>query len=135
MNSLLPMTRMLDALNGNLEAWRPLETACSLPPRADILENDQEFLILMDMPGVTSENLDLSVEDQTLSVKAEREMPLPEGYEARRRERLDRASFHRSFSLGNAVDVDKIGAKLDQGVLRISLPKSHKVLPRRIQIK
>lgn len=134
MNSLIPLTRIFDAaLTNGLE--QNLERAWTASPRADILEGEREFRIAMDLPGIRAENLEIGLENQTLTVKASRESDLPEGFQPRRRERPDTGRFERTFTLGNAVDADKIGARLEDGVLMITLPKSDKSLPRRIEVK
>ena len=138
MNTMLPMTRVLDALS---HFDRYPSRRCTIDhswhdtPRADILEGDKDYRIMIDMPGVKAENLDINVENQTLQVKAEAENQVPDGFTSRRRERPAHAEFARSFSLGNHVDLDKISAKLDNGVLTITLPKSETSLPRRIEIE
>ena len=106
MNTLFPVTRMLDAALNNL-TWNEGDGSVGRTPRADILEGDKEFRVLMDLPGVKHEDLDLSIEDQTLWVKAERKESVPEGFEARRTERAGHVTFSRTFSLGNAVDVER----------------------------
>jgi len=133
MNTLFPVTRMLDAALNN--TWNEGDGSVGRTPRADILEGDKEFRVLMDLPGVSREDLDLSIEDQTLWVKAERKESVPEGFAARRSERSGHVTFSRTFSLGNAVDADGIGAEFKNGVLTITLPKSERSLPRRIEIK
>jgi HSP20 family protein len=136
MNTLFPVTRMLDAaLNGQLDNWNETDGSTGRTPRADILEGEKEFRVLMDLPGVLRENLDLSIEDQTLWVKAERAETVPEGFESRRNERAGHVTFSRTFSLGNVVSTEGISAEFKNGVLTISLPKSEKSMPRRIEVK
>ena len=136
MNTLFPVTRMLDAaLNSSCNTWNEADGSIGRTPRADILEGEKEFRVLMDLPGVLHDNLDLSIEDQTLWVKAERTESVPDGFEARRKERSGQATFSRTFSLGNAVNVDGIKAEFKNGVLTITLPKSEKSMPRRIEVK
>jgi HSP20 family protein len=136
MNTLFPMTRMLDAaLNGQLDNWNKADGTPGRTPRADILEGEKEFRVVMDLPGVPHEDLDLSIEDQTLWVKAERTETVPEGFESRRKERAGQVTFSRTFSLGNSVNADGISAEFKNGVLTISLPKSAKSMPRRIEVK
>ena len=136
MNTLFPVTRMLDAaLNNSCGTWNEADGSVGRTPRADILEGEKEFRVLMDLPGVLHENLDLSIEDQTLWVKAERTETVPEGFEARRSERSGKVAFNRTFSLGNAVDTEGIKAEFKNGVLTITLPKSEKSLPRRIEVQ
>jgi HSP20 family protein len=136
MNTLFPVTRMLDAAMKNpCNTWNEADGSRGRTPRADILEGEMEFRVLMDLPGVQHQDLDLSIEDQTLWVKAERKESVPEGFEARRNERAGHVTFSRTFSLGKAVDVEGIGAEFKNGVLNITLPKSEKSLPRKIEVK
>ncbi len=136
MNTLFPVTRMLDAaLNNSCGTRNEADGSVGRTLRADILEGEKEFRVLMDLPGVLQENLDLSIEDQTLWVKAERSESVPEGFETRRSERTGQATFSRTFSLGNAVNADDIKAQFRNGVLTITLPKSEKSMPRRIEIQ
>jgi len=104
-------------------------------PRTNILEGDKDYRIVMDLPGVRNEDLDISVEDTTLTVKAERNLEAPEGYASRRSELTGKISWRRSFDLGAAIDAEKIGAKLEQGILTVTLPKSEKTMPRRIAVQ
>ena len=134
MNTLIPLTRVFDAaLNGQID--RNLDTVWTQSPRADILEGEKEFQIAMDLPGVKADNLEINLENQPLTVKASRENSFPEGFEPRRRERPKGGIFERSFTMGIVVDADKISATLENGILMISLPKTDKSLPRRIEVK
>lgn len=136
MNTMMPVSRMIDAaLNNNFGTCRTPDNGWAQSPRADILEGEKDFRILMDLPGVSADKLDISLENQTLTVKAEREISVPEGFETRRRERSGQATFTRNFSLGTAVAQDGINAKLDDGILQITLPKSEQSLPRKIDVK
>jgi HSP20 family protein len=136
MNTRFPMTRMLHATrNNSCQTWNEADGTCGRTPRADILEGEKEFRVLMDLPGVPHADLDLSIEDQTLWVKAERKESVPEGFESRRNERFSNVTFNRTFSLGNAVNVDDISAEFTSGVLTITLPKSEKSMPRKIEVK
>jgi len=132
MTTLFPLARLLDA---SLDTIRETAYATDLVPRADVLESDREFRILMDLPGVTNDALDINLENQTLTIKAETNNTVQDGFEIRRHERADQARFSRSFNLGSGVDVDHIAAQLDAGVLQITLPKSKASLARRIEVK
>ena len=137
MNTLLPVNQLFDAAFGSRDhAGSPnRDQVFKRVPRANILEGDKDYQIRMDLPGVKTENLDINLEEQVLTVKAERSFELPEGYQTRRQELPGKVSFARSFDLGTAVDADKIGAKLEDGLLLITLPKSEQSLPRRIEIQ
>ncbi len=134
MNTLLPMTRLIDAaLNNRAEGWAP-HAGCATTPRSDVIEGEKEYRILMDLPGVRNEDLEINVEHQTLTVKANRTLDLPEGFESQRRERSTLVDFARTFRLGNAVDAENIRASLKEGVLELTLPKSEQSVARRIEI-
>lgn len=134
---MYPIAHLLNAaLDSNARTCQPNQAAPSArTPRANILEGEQDFRILMDLPGVRNEDLDLSLEDDTLTVKAERSLEVPEGYKSRRTEAVEKLSFQRSFNLGSTVDTDKVGAKLENGILTITLPKSEKTVARRIDVQ
>ena len=135
MNNLLPVTRMLDALTCGLDSWNPAEGDIWHAPRADILEGEKEYRILMDLPGVLTSDVEINVEGQTLTVKAQRAGDVPPGFTLRRHERPGPVSFSRSFTLGSAVDAETIAAGFENGVLQVTLPKSERSLPRRIEVK
>ncbi len=135
MNNLLPVSRMLNAaLNGELDPWLEADTEGQWTPRADILEGETEYMIVMDLPGVNSDELELNLDKQTLWVTTKVEHDVPEGFKTLRRERPSRTAFSRSFKLGTGIEQDKVEAKLEKGVLRILLSKSEQSLPRRIEV-
>jgi HSP20 family molecular chaperone IbpA len=139
-NSLIPMSRIDEMLDGffGTRSW-PLAPGNGRQirhlPQADILEGEKDYLIRLDVPGATRENLEIHLEDQTLTLKAERELPAPENYQVRHKELPSKLIFERTFNLGREIDADHISAKLENGVLTVTLPKSATALPRRIEVK
>ncbi len=136
MNTFLPMRRCLDT--AFFEPSRlyglPTEQSVNRTPRADILEGEKNFLVRLDMPGGGVDDLDINLENQMLTVKAEREFSTPEGYDARHREIPANVNYERSFNIGKSVDVDGINAKFENGILEITLPRSAKSMPRQIEV-
>lgn len=94
-------------------------------PACDIIENDSEFDIRVDLPGMNKEEIDLKITNHVLTVQGERETV--EGKEPRyvRRERKT-GSFSRSFVLPEDVDTDRIKARFEDGVLSVDVPKLKK---------
>ena len=131
---MYPIAHLINALETSPATCRPMPYGES-QPRTNILESEQDYRILMDLPGIRNEDLEISLEDETLTVKAERNYEVPEGYQSRRRESSGKVTFRRSFDLGTAVDAEKIDAKLDGGILTVTLHKSEKTMPRRIEVK
>lgn len=102
-------------------------------PRFDIWETDDELLLYGDLPGVTPENLDIRFENRELTIHG-KVSPRYEGVEPFVGE-YGVGDYHRTFSVGEAIDAEKISAEMHHGVLTVHLPKSEKVKPRRIEVK
>jgi HSP20 family protein len=101
-------------------------------PAIDICETDKELMIFADMPGVKSDGVDIEVKEGILSIEGK----VPE--EKKTGEQLlmeyRRGSYFRSFRITDLVDADKIAAAISDGVLKVTLPKSEKTLPRKITV-
>jgi HSP20 family molecular chaperone IbpA len=102
-------------------------------PSTDVYETEDGLTLMMEMPGVTRENLDVSLEDGVLTVEGRLEFSKYEGLEPVYTE-YNVGHYARSFSLSDKVDQANIGAKLEDGILTLSMPKSAAALPRRIAI-
>jgi HSP20 family molecular chaperone IbpA len=103
-------------------------------PSVDIFETDQSITMLADMPGIDSANLTIDLRDNTLTIAGE--LPEPDGDEEEIiYKEYESGKFYRQFSLSNEIDQDKIDAKLNNGVLRLTLPKVEKAQPRQISVK
>jgi HSP20 family protein len=131
---MYPIAQWINAALDNNPAARVM-TGCEHLPRTNIMEGAEDYRILMDLPGVRNEDLEISLENDILTVKAQRSLETPDGYTNRRLEMPGKVEWSRTFDVGGGVDTEKISAKLDQGVLMLSLPKSEKNLPRRIQVQ
>lgn len=103
-------------------------------PAVDILETDNEIVLKADLPGVNPDDVDISVQDGTLTLKGERrfESGVKEDH-YRRVERLY-GSFVRSFALPPTVDADQLQAEYRNGVLELTLPKRPKAKPKQIKV-
>ncbi len=104
-------------------------------PAVDIKETDNEFVIHADLPGVKSEDIDVTAEDGILTIKGERESNKTQ--EKENYKRIERFSGHflRRFTLPDSADLEKISAKTKDGVLELVIPKVEKVKPKRIEVK
>jgi HSP20 family protein len=101
-------------------------------PEVNIFETPGGYLLEGEMPGVTREGLEITLEGNTLTIVGHRKEA---DFGAAPLYRESRAgSFRRVFELDPAIDTSKINAKMDQGVLRLHLPKAEKVKPRKIQV-
>lgn len=104
-------------------------------PAADVLETEGQFRVVLDLPGLDAQSIQVDVKDETLSVKAARRAPAPlEGESVHRRERTF-GTYYRAFTLPKTVDASRVEARYEQGVLTVVLPKRDEARPRTIQVK
>lgn len=92
-------------------------------PDCDIVESEEEYNILLDLPGMVKKEIEISLKDSVLTIKGRREFLLAEGEEIKRRERKNGA-FARSFAVPHNVNTAEVKANFKNGVLTISMPKS-----------
>ena len=102
-------------------------------PYADIYETDEALSVVMEIPGVEKQNLDIALENDLLRVDARIDFSKYEGMEPVYTE-YNVGHYSRSFTLSKKIDQDAISAQLDDGVLTLTLPKAKEAQPRRISI-
>ena len=102
-------------------------------PRFDIFENNEEYVLIGDLPGVEPSNLDVKFENQELMIFG-RILPRYSG-EHCFAEEYGVGDFRRSFTIGEVVDSSQISAELKAGVLTVHLPKRPDAKPRKIAVK
>ena len=95
-------------------------------PDCDIIESESEFKIVIDLPGLAKKEIGISLKNQVLTIKGERDIKAGEGEEFKRQERK-RGAFARSFALPKNVNTAEISANFKNGVLTVSMPKSEKL--------
>lgn len=106
-----------------VDRMTPESIADGFRPRADIVESDKEFKLMLDLPGMSKSEIALAVKEDVLTVKGERVIELSEGETFKKQERRPGA-FSRSFALPQDVNTAEIKAKFSNGVLSVILPKS-----------
>ncbi len=103
-------------------------------PKTDIYETEEAWLLVLDLPGADENGTDISIEKQVLTITADVETSVPEGFERVHTEFPPR-HYERSFRLPEEVDTSQIEAIVKNGVLRLSLPKSTAARPHHITVK
>ena len=98
------------------------------------LDTAEQLVLRAEVPGVAEEDLDVTIDQETLTLKGTRKIEIPEGYTVHRQERAE-TTFARSFSLPCKVDADKTQAVLKDGLLTVNLPKAPEVHARQIAVK
>ena len=126
MNTLTRENRSAASGNGHA-ATEPF-----VAPAATVLENGDGYTLEVEMPGVNKEGVEMWVENNELTIVGRRSLPTIEGTLLHREIRPE--NFRRVFELDPSIDTGKIAAKVEQGVLRLSLPKAEQVKPRKISV-
>jgi HSP20 family protein len=104
-------------------------------PAVDIKEEENQFVIQADVPGIDPKDIEITMEGGVLTIKGERTSEKEEEKEGYRRVERAHGTFYRRFALPDTANADKIEATGKDGVLEIVLPKHEKVQPRRITVK
>jgi HSP20 family protein len=115
------------------EGESPL-TAASFVPAVDIYEDANKVVLKLEVPGIEEKDLDLRVENNTLTVKGERKFEKEEKEENFHRIERRYGSFYRAFTLPSTVDTEHIGASYNAGVLKLELAKKPEAQPKQIKI-
>src|SRR5437763_16114549 len=99
-------------------------------PPSSVIEGSDGYTLEVEMPGVNKDGLDISIENNELTISGRRSFPAVEGTLIHRESRLE--NFRRRFELDPSIDANQISAKIDQGLVKLTLPKAEHVKPRKI---
>lgn len=112
------------------------ETMSSWAPLMDVLEREGEIVLRAELPGLTEDDVEITVENNTLALRGEKRFE-EESEEKGVYRRVERryGSFYRSFTLPSTVDQEHIDANFHNGVLELHLPKVEQAKPRKISVK
>ncbi|HEY7637149.1 MAG TPA: Hsp20/alpha crystallin family protein [Gemmatimonadales bacterium] len=109
-------------------------TSAWFPP-SDIFEDERAVKIVAEIPGVRSEDVKITLENNLLTIRGEKRQEAEEGNERVHRYERSYGSFERTFALPRSVDPDQIQASNENGVLTVTLPKVEKARPREIPVQ
>lgn len=118
------------AQTGEYERLSPRTTFI---PRADISETDEKVLVIVDMPGGNEDTIDITLENNILSITGKSTFEAPEGYSLVFNE-YESGDYERSFRITDQIDRQKIDALYKDGVLYLTLPKAEKAKAQKIKI-
>ena len=103
-------------------------------PRVSFDDKGSEYVVRAELPGLAEKDLELTATATTLTLRGERKVEAPEGYSAHRTERSS-FRFARTFELPAKVDSGRVEARLEHGVLTVTLPKAPEAQPKQISVK
>jgi HSP20 family protein len=141
--SLRELSAMQDRMNRMNRVFRashspegPEEalTTTTLAPPVDIYEDEHNIILKIEVPGIDEKDIDVSIQNNTLTVRGERKIEKDEKEENFHRVERQYGSFTRSFTLPSSVDPGQVSARCDKGVLKISLAKKAEAKPTQIKV-
>ena len=115
-------------------SWQPGFFDTTLVPHTDVYEEKDQLVVKMELPGITEKDLEVTLEGDTLNIKAEKKEEMAEDATHHTRERYY-GEYVRSMSLPTHVNGDKISATFGNGVLELRIPKAEEVKAKRIEVK
>ena len=138
-----PNKNLKDLFNGDLEPFFPKnlmdffdpETVRAVHPKVNIVENENEFLLTAEVPGMEEKDINVEINEGVLSLRGNAKQEKETKDENFRIREFRSQNFERSFRLGDQVDPEKVVAKLEKGVLRVSLGKKEIAKPKKVEIK
>jgi len=125
---LRQLDRLLTDVDG--DAWEPRAGF----PRVSLDDQGAAFVVRAELPGLAEKDLELSATATTLTLRGERKVDAPEGYSVRRSERSN-YQFARTLELPSKIDSERVEARLENGVLTVTLPKAPEAQPKQIRVK
>jgi len=130
-NELMEMNKQEVVSPDNAEQTRPQKL---YTPATDIYETQEQLIVLADMPGVKQDGVDITLEQNILTIYGHVDQPEFPGYSLTYAE-YGMGSYRRVFALSNEIDREGIQASVKNGVLKLILPKSKRAMPRKISVK
>ncbi len=103
-------------------------------PSVDIYEKENAIVLKAELPGIDENDIELKIEDSTLTLKGDRKFEKETKEENYQRIERSYGSFYRSFTLPRNIDQDKIKAESENGILKVTLPKKAELKPKKVKI-
>lgn len=134
MRDLLSFQRGMNRIIEDVFGPVPQKSVSSYTPACDVEEKEGHYLMTIDLPGVSKEDVKIEINKNQLSISGQRKEERKEEKNGHHYVERYQGNFVRSFTLPTSVDAEKIEATYQNGVLSIALPKSEAVKPKRIQV-
>ena len=128
------LRRGMDQVFDEVDQGYGAENALGGLPRVNFYDTGAAFVLEADMPGLTEKDVNLTLNQDVLTLSGEKRADAPEGYKAYRQERAP-LRFSRSFALPAKVDPEKTQAAIKDGVLSVTLEKAPEVKPKQISVR
>ena len=128
--------RFMRPFKGNWPVWQEMEAyRKGRFPKTDIIDRDNKIIIRSELPGVKKEDLDISLTDDVLSIKASTHHQEDKKEDEYHRREISRGEYQRSFRLPGITDSDKIKSSFKDGILELEIPKEKSAKRRSIKVE
>ena len=140
LDSMTSLRRLNSVLDEAFNSW-PFQSGengaltSSWIPACDVFEDKDAVKIVAEVPGVRPEDVKISLENNLLTIRGEKQQQAEEKSERVHRYERSYGTFERTFSLPTTVDADRIAANYEHGILTVSIPKAERARPREIPVK
>jgi len=104
-------------------------------PAVDVAEEDNQYVVKVELPGVNKDDVNISLESNVLTIRGEKKTEQQQKGKNYHRVERSFGAFHRSFTLPSTVKVDKIDAVFKDGILAVTMPKAEEAKPKQIEVK
>ena len=129
------MRREMDWLTEGLTGGRLREPAAGVFPLTNVTEDNDNFYVRAELPGLKADELNISVTGDTISISGERKLPVEDEKALYHRREREAGRFSRIVSLPTQVDTGKVEAHSADGILTVVLPKAEAARPKQIAVK
>jgi len=119
----------------NVKPNRLYTEAETVVPRVNVTENENFFHLEAETPGMQDKDINIEVHNGVLTIKGYKENKADKKEENYHIREFNKQSFERSFKLSDRIDTGKVAAKIDNGVLRVDLPKHEQIKPQKIEVQ
>jgi HSP20 family protein len=123
-----------DAFGARFAEGRGLPLLAGMWPRANLIDAGSSLVVTAEVPGLSENDVKLTLNQEVLTISGERKVQVPEGYSAHRQERAS-VNFSRSFALPCRVNAERATATVKDGILTVTLEKAADAMPRQITVK
>ena len=112
--------------------WAKLE---AITPKVNVTENENFFHLEAETPGMQDKDINIEVHNGVLTIQGHKENESDRNKENYHIREFNKQSFERSFKLSDLIDTGKVAAKIENGVLRVDLPKHEQIKPQKIEVQ
>lgn len=134
-NVMFPMRNVFDRLFDDMNMTSLMSNDMTFEPVFDISENEKEYSVVAELPGIDEKDIEVNMLDGVLTIKGEKKQEREDKEATYHRIERRYGSFHRSFRMPEKVEADKIDATFKDGILRLTMPKSEEREVKKIEIK